>query len=269
MHTRAGFRRSIAVVMVFAFVNMGFCRADEQAEKAASQKELDKQVRALLPKVINTGADLFNEGDRAGCYRLYQGSLLTLRPLLGHYPDLQKSIDAAMADAEQQRTVGARAFALRDALDKIRGKLKPPERAGTPGEKPMPRAGDSTSTTLWDRLGGEKNVRKVVEDFVALAARDPKVNFDRGGKVKLDPVKLADLKDQLVDFISSATGGPLKYTGKSMKEIHKGMKITTAEFDATAADLRKALEQNGARAADIDAVMQAVAGTRNDIVEVK
>src|SRR5207245_7081816 len=56
-----------------------------------------------------------------------------------------------------------------------------------------------SETSLWDRLGGEKNVRKVVDDLVALAAKDPKVNFDRNGKYPFDPVKLADFKEQMVD----------------------------------------------------------------------
>src|SRR6266481_5932472 len=109
---------------------------DQRGTPDSSGKALDKQIRASLPKVINTGADLFNEGDRAGCYRLYQGSLLTLRPLLEHRPDLQKAIDAAQADAEQQPTVSARAFALRGALDKIRENLRSTETAATSTAKP-------------------------------------------------------------------------------------------------------------------------------------
>jgi hypothetical protein len=73
----------------------------------------------------------------------------------------------------------------------------------------------------------------------------------------------------LVEFISSATGGPLKYEGKSMKEAHKGMKITNDEFDAAAKDLKEALEKHGAKAGDVEAVMTAVSGTRKDIVEGK
>jgi len=234
--------------------------------KANNQNAIDKQIRAALPKVINSGADLFNEGDRAGCYRLYQGSLLVLRPLLDHHPDLQKAIDTAMAGAEQQRSAGARAFALREALDKVRGKLRSADPEAKTADKP---ANQSGAQSLWDRLGGEKNVRKVVADFVAMAAKDSRVNFDRNGKHQFDPVKTADLKEQLVDFISSATGGPLRYTGKSMKEVHRGMAITTSEFDALAAGFKKALEQNGARPADVAAVLGAVEAIRKDIVEVK
>src|SRR5207244_954548 len=102
-----------------------------------------------------------------------------------------------------------------------------------------------------------KNVRKIVDDFVDLAAKDAKANLDRNGKHKLDPVQIADLKEQLVEFVSAASGGPLKYTGKSMKEAHKGMGITAAEFDALAADLKKALEQNGVKAAEVATVLKA------------
>ena len=235
------------------------------AAKTQDQKALDKQIRALLPKVINSGADLFNEGDRAGCYRLYEGSLLTLRPLLEHHQDLQQAIDTAFADADKQRSVGARAFSLRTALDKIRETLKETQSDVKPRGKPPA----TPTPSLWERLGGENKVRKVVDDLVALAANDPKVNFDRNGKYKLDPVKVADLKEQLVDFISAASGGPLKYTGKSMKDVHKGMGIKTAEFDAFATDLKKALEQNGVKAADVADVLKAVEGTRKDIVEAK
>ena len=257
--------RAVFWSLLLAFVTSFFCIGAEPGAAESSGKALDSQIRASLPKVINTGADLFNEGDRAGCYRLYQGSLLTLRPLLEHHPDLQKAIDKAMADADQQPTVGARAFALRGALDKIRDTLRSPGAAPKAAEK----AAGKPELSLWDRLGGEKNVRKVVDDLVALAAKDPKVNFDRNGKFKLDPVKLADFREEMVDFISAASGGPLQYRGKSMKEVHKGMGITTAEFNALAADLRKALVQNGARRADVDAVLKAVEGTRKEIVESK
>jgi truncated hemoglobin YjbI len=54
-----------------------------------------------------------------------------------------------------------------------------------------------------------------------------------------------------------------------MKEAHKGMAITAKEFDAIAAVLAKALKDNGVAQADIDAVLGAVAKTKDDIVEKK
>src|SRR5437868_12992247 len=86
----------------------GVTRGQErQPARTDQQKDLDRQIYALLKNVINKGADLYTiDGDRAGCYRLYEGSLMTLRPLLAHHPDLQKAIDASFTKAEQQQTVG-------------------------------------------------------------------------------------------------------------------------------------------------------------------
>ena len=229
----------------------GVTRGQErQPARTDQQKDLDRQIYALLKNVINKGADLYTiDGDRAGCYRLYEGSLMTLRPLLAHHPDLQKAIDASFTKAEQQQPVGNRAFALREALDKVRTELKPAQaQTGSAAGKT-----NTPSSTLWQRLGGEQNVTRVIDDFVDRAAKDPKVNFDRNGKYKFDAAKLADLKKKLVAMVSEASGGPLKYTGKSMKEVHKGMDITDAEFDALAAHLKKALEDHGARPADVAA----------------
>ena len=108
----------------------------------------------------------------------------------------------------------------------------------------------------------------MVDDFFNYVNED-KIDITRGGKIKLDDKKTAEFKKNVVAFISSASGGPLPYLGKSMKEAHKGMGITDAEFDATAQALVKALKKNGVRQAEIDELVSAVAGTRKDIVEKK
>jgi hemoglobin len=46
-----------------------------------------------------------------------------------------------------------------------------------------------------------------------------------------------------VDQICRAGGGPFTYTGKSMKEAHQDMGVTTADFNAVVEDLVKALDK--------------------------
>jgi hemoglobin len=140
---------------------------------------------------------------------------------------------------------------------------------------------DSTTATakggtVWANLGGEANVRKVVKDFVGRAASDKNVNFFRKGIPGVQEWKpvnptaaVANLEQKLVELISSGTGGPFKYTGKSMKDSHKGMKITTAEFNALAGHLDAALKAGGAKDADRQAVMNFAGSTAGDIIEVK
>ncbi len=130
----------------------------------------------------------------------------------------------------------------------------------------------ATPTTVWDNLGGETNVRKVVDDFVGRAASNPKINFFRKGipgtaEWKPSDAQVALLKQRLVELISSGTGGPHKYAGRPMRVTHAGMKISSAEFDALAGDLDAALRAGGAADADRKAVMDFAGGTRADIVE--
>jgi hemoglobin len=229
----------------------------------AEQKAFDLKLRKDLFDVINRGCDLYNEPvyDPYGCYRLYEGALRTAAPLLDHHPQLQKLIAKTLEDAEKTGKETGKAdeaaFMLRKMLDKVRDELK--------NEAALP----ATAKSLWERLGGEKGVAKVVDDFVALAGKDPKVNFFRDGKYKLDDKGVAKMKQHLVEFVSAATGGPLKYSGRDMKEVHKDMAITDEEFDACVKDLKNALEKNDVEAADKDALVKIVESTRRDIVAPK
>jgi hemoglobin len=121
---------------------------------------------------------------------------------------------------------------------------------------------------LWDRLGGEKGVRAVVREFLMTAAKDPKANVDRGGNYPLTKERGERLEQLAVELISSVSGGPLKYTGRDMKNTHQGMKITDAEFDAVAGHLVAALKKFEVPQADIDELIAAIAPTKKDIVEV-
>jgi hemoglobin len=139
--------------------------------------------------------------------------------------------------------------------------------------KNMSKAGGMQGKSLYDRLGGEPAVRAVVDDFVARASNDPKVNFTRkgvpGAEWQATPENVEKLKVRLVQFIGQATGGPQKYAGKDMKTTHKGMKITNAEFDAAAADLKASLDKLKVPAQEQSELMAIVGGTRNDMVEIK
>jgi len=219
---------------------------------------------------------------------------------------LQRTLDAVLADAERQAMPGQRAWALRKTLDQVRAKLKeggtsvpeqmppvvvpavkvpkveiPPVRVPevkppkveippveSKGLKKKPADQSKDKSPLWERLGGQAKVAKIIDDFTKLATADPKVNFTRNGKFTLGDAEVIHFKQAMIDYLSTVTGGPLPYTGKNMKEIHKGMKITSPEFNAAAADLKKVLQDSGIKKADIDAVLDLVETTRKDIVEV-
>jgi len=126
--------------------------------------------------------------------------------------------------------------------------------------------------TLYERLGGENAIRAVVDDFVTRTLNNPKVNFTRkgtGAEWKPTPENVERVKRTAVELVGMVTGGPQKYTGKSMKDAHKGMEITQAEFDAFMADVKASLDKFNVPAKEQDELMKIVASTAPDIVEKK
>jgi hemoglobin len=126
--------------------------------------------------------------------------------------------------------------------------------------------------TLYERLGGEPAIKAVVDDLVARLAANPKVNLTRKGtprEWKPMPENVEKLKKNFVDFIGMVTGGPQKYTGKSMKEVHAGMQITAAEFDAAAMDLKATLDKFKVPGPEQAELMRIVGSTAPDIIEKK
>lgn len=102
--------------------------------------------------------------------------------------------------------------------------------------------GSAATMTLYDRLGGKPAITAVVNQFVANVAADKRINKFFVADVK-DPARLARLKTNLVNLICQGTGGPCKYAGKTMKDAHKGMGITDADFNALVEDLVAALKK--------------------------
>jgi len=282
-------RPTVLVVSLVILVGIGLPAAAQDAlSQSVSSKTIDQNLHRVLRDVINQGADLFNQGDQRGCYYLYRGALITARSQLGHHSSVQKLIDEGLSRTNAENSMGRRAWALRGVLDQVRDQINPnpskpaekksaesrqleglPLGPAEPYKKPeIKSAPQPRMLSLWDRLGAEAGVTKVVDDFFTYVTED-KIDITRGGKIKLDDKKTAEFKKNVVAFISSASGGPIPYKGKSMKEAHKGMGITDAEFDATAQALVKALKKNSVQQTDIDELMTAVTGTRKDIVEKK
>jgi hypothetical protein len=106
----------------------------KEKDKPAPPKHDGSELNRSLRDVINIGVKMFNEqGDYAGCYRLYQGSLVAVKPFLS--PDLQKKIDKGLANAETMRSYADRAYELRRVLDEIRASLPPVAASSVAGEK--------------------------------------------------------------------------------------------------------------------------------------
>ena len=106
-----------------------------------------------------------------------------------------------------------------------------------------------------------------MKQFVALAAKDEKVNFLRGGKYKLEDKGVAALEQKLVDFISTNTGGPQVYKGGDMKTAHKGMGITESDWTLAVNHLVATLDKFKVPEREKGEVLAAVGPLKLQIVE--
>ena len=79
-------------------------------------------------------------------------------------------------------------------------------------------------------------------------------------------LKLKSLRQNLIDQIGEASGGPLKYTGKSMVEAHKGMGITDKEFNSLVNDLVLALNKFNVPAKEQTDLLGILGGLKGEIV---
>jgi hemoglobin len=125
--------------------------------------------------------------------------------------------------------------------------------------------GAAKSKTLYSRLGGKKAITAVIDQFVTNVANDARINKAFAAAAN-DPKRLKKFKDNLVDQVCQATGGPCKYKGKDMVTAHKGMNITDADFTALVEDLVAALNQFNVPKAEQDELLGALAGMKGQIV---
>src|SRR5262245_4126692 len=97
-------------------------------------------------------------------------------------------------------------------------------------------AGAAQDKSLYQRLGGKSAIEAVVKDLAGRALADARI---KQKFAKSDPDRLVS---SLVQQICAATGGPCKYTGRSMKDAHRNMGVTDGEFNALVEDLTASLD---------------------------
>ena len=129
----------------------------------------------------------------------------------------------------------------------------------------MPALSMAADKSLYDRLGGKKAITKVVDEFVSRVAMDARINH-YFAQTAADAARMKKFKLNLVYQICQASGGPCRYTGKSMKEAHAGMGITSADFNALVEDLTGALDKFKVQDKEKNELLGALGPMKSDIV---
>lgn len=93
--------------------------------------------------------------------------------------------------------------------------------------------------TLYERLGGEDNIARIVNDAIDEHLNNPlvKTRFENAADIE-------DSRRKAIEFFCAGAGGPQTYTGRDMRTAHTGMNVSEQEFIAVVDDILLALDKN-------------------------
>jgi hemoglobin len=83
----------------------------------------------------------------------------------------------------------------------------------------------------------------VVDDFIDRIMVDPRLNANQRVDEAHHRVPSPGFKYLVTEMVCWATGGPQKYTGRSMKDSHQHLMITATEWEAFLDDLQQTLDK--------------------------
>ncbi len=120
--------------------------------------------------------------------------------------------------------------------------------------------------SLYDRLGGVYAIAVVVDDFIDRIMVDPRLNANPLVDEAHHKVPPPGFKYLVTELVCQVTGGPQKYTGRSMADSHQHLKITAGEWEAFLDDFRETLDKFNVPAKEQAELFAIVDTTRTDIV---
>jgi hemoglobin len=103
----------------------------------------------------------------------------------------------------------------------------------------LPAHAQKADDSLYRDMGGLEVLTRVVDDTLALALADVRIK---------DTFKETDMKrlaKLITEQFCELSGGPCKYSGDPMKEVHQGLGLSNMQFNALVEDLQAAMDKSG------------------------
>jgi len=97
--------------------------------------------------------------------------------------------------------------------------------------------------SLYGRLGGVYSIATVVDDLIDRVMNDPRLNANPLVDEAHHRVPPAGFKYLVTEMVCWAAGGPQRYSGRTMDESHRHLKITANEWDAFMDDLQQTFDK--------------------------
>src|SRR5207245_9442680 len=123
-----------------------------------------------------------------------------------------------------------------------------------------------TKPSLYDRLGGVYNIATVVDDLIDRVMTNPTLNANPRVNEAHHRVSPAGFKYLVTEMVCWASGGPQKYSGRSMGDSHRHLMITEQEWQAFMDDFQQTLNKFKVPSQEQDELKAIVQSTRESIV---
>lgn len=117
-----------------------------------------------------------------------------------------------------------------------------------------------TTTTLYEQLGGQQAIERIVDEFYKRVLTDDTVNHF------FAHTDMEKQRRHQAAFISYAFEGSNQYTGRSMEKAHAGLNLQSKHFDAIMKHLGDALAAHSVPPEDINAVLGHVATLKEAVL---
>jgi hemoglobin len=123
--------------------------------------------------------------------------------------------------------------------------------------------------SLYERLGGVYAIATVVDDFIDRIMDDARLNANPNVNEAHHKVARAGFKYLVSEQVCEATGGPQRYTGRSMQDSHADLEITEQEWQAFLDDFKQTLDKFDVLETEQAELFAIVDTTKKDIVRLR
>lgn len=115
--------------------------------------------------------------------------------------------------------------------------------------------------SLYNDLGGKQGITVIVDTMLGVIADDVRiVHYFADSNIR-------HARHGLIVTFCEISGGPCRYTGESMRNVHRGLHVTAAAFNALVEDLQTAMTKLKVPVTAQNRLLAKLVPMRNDIVE--
>jgi hemoglobin len=112
---------------------------------------------------------------------------------------------------------------------------------------------------LYQRIGGEAGIERLVTDFYERVLADPELTQF------FQHIPMDKLRTMQKEFFSEALGGPLFYSGRSLRDVHAGRGISKAHLGRFLQHLLETISALDLDRREIDAIYSRIATEADEI----